>query len=418
MKPKNDATRPLPFAEWTRFTTKIECIQKRPPLSVAGLFAGVGGIELGLHRAGHETALLCEIEEGAKAVLRNRFSGVPLHEDVTTLRQLPKGIDLLTGGFPCQDLSQAGKTAGIVDGKQSSLIGEVFRLIRKHEMPWVLLENVPFMLKLDSGAAMGVLAATFEQLGYRWAYRVVNSLAFGLPQRRERVLFLASLVGDPREVLFADEVPEPYESSDQVGKLACGFYWTEGIRGLGWAVNSVPTLKGGSSIGIPSPPAIVFPDGRVATPDIRDAERMQGFPPGWTSPAAQIVRDSNRWKLVGNAVTVGVFEWLGKRLRQPDPIGGVQTPGYPMHKKGGWPKAGWNVGSGRFGAEISTYPCLRKIPRLEDWLKYPIKPLSIRATSGFLGRTERSSLRFPPRFLEFLRKYLASLEAPVTVHEH
>jgi DNA (cytosine-5)-methyltransferase 1 len=329
---------------------------------------------------------------------------------VTTLRKLPEGVQLLTGGFPCQDLSQAGKTAGILGGTRSSLVGEVFRIIRKHDVPWVLLENVPFMLKLDSGAAMGVLADAFEALGYKWAYRVVNSLAFGVPQRRERVIFLASKDGDPREVLFADEVAEPAVTENAVGKSACGFYWTEGVRGLGWAVDSVPTLKGGSTIGIPSPPAILFQDGRVATPDIRDAERMQGFPADWTRPAARIARDSCRWKLVGNAVTVDLFQWVGRRLRSPD-ARGTKVPGWPLRAKVGWPKAGWNCGDGRFGTDVSAFPCLVPREPLEQWLRYPLKPLSPRAIDGFLSRTERSSLRFPPGFIELLRKYQRQLKS-------
>ncbi len=99
----------------------------RLSLTTAGLFAGIGGLELGFHRAGHETALLCEIDPHANAVLRGRFPGSDLHEDVRKLKALPE-IDLLAAGFPCQDLSQAGKTAGI-KGKNSGLVGEVFRLL-------------------------------------------------------------------------------------------------------------------------------------------------------------------------------------------------------------------------------------------------------------------------------------------------
>ena len=116
----------------------------------------------------------------------------------------------------------------------------------------------------------------FEQRGYRWAYRVVNSLAF-LPQRRERVLFVATTTDvDPASVLLADEV-DPPKPSTSLSTHAHGFYWTEGIRGLGWARDAIPTLKNGSTVGIASPPAILLPSGRVVTPDIRDAERLQGF---------------------------------------------------------------------------------------------------------------------------------------------
>ena len=82
-------------------------------LLTAGLFAGIGGLELGLSRAGHETALLCEIDRAALAVLEARFPKVPRKTDVRDLKSLPAKTDLLVAGFPCQDLSQAGKTAGI-----------------------------------------------------------------------------------------------------------------------------------------------------------------------------------------------------------------------------------------------------------------------------------------------------------------
>jgi len=409
MPPTPESTPMLPFRR-AQSANRRASAKQLPPLRVAGLFAGVGGVELGLRRAGHDAAMLCEIDAGARAVLAKRFPGVAVHDDVTTLRKMPTKVDLLTGGFPCQDLSQAGRTAGILDGSRSGLVTEVFRLVRISRVPQVLLENVPFMLKLDQGRAMEVLAAAFETLGYKWGYRVVNSLAFGVPQRRERVLFFASLVGDPRDVLFADEVPEPLSTPDPVGRVACGFYWTEGLRGLGWATDAVPTLKGGSTIGIPSPPAIMLTDGRVVTPDIRDAERMQGLQAGWTSPANKVVRDSCRWKMIGNAVTVDVFEWVGKRLRMPDKIGRT-VPGSPIQSGKGWPVAGWNVGDGRFGCAMSSFPRFKERPPLEEWLRYPPKLLSARATAGFLSRAEKSDLRFPPRFLNGIRKHLCVMRA-------
>src|SRR5581483_12386355 len=84
---------------------------------VAGLFAGVGGIERGLQRADHETKLLCENDAAATAVLKTRFKEIPFHSDVKTLESLPPGTTLLAAGFPCQDLSQAGKTVGIAGSR-------------------------------------------------------------------------------------------------------------------------------------------------------------------------------------------------------------------------------------------------------------------------------------------------------------
>jgi DNA (cytosine-5)-methyltransferase 1 len=376
-------------------------------LATVGLFSGIGGIEMGLSKAGHEPLLLCEIDPIARAVLAHRFPSIPKHDDIRTLRELPKETELVVGGFPCQDLSQAGQTRGIA-GSRSGLVGEVFRLLRARPIPWVVLENVPFMLQLARGQALEVIVSALEELGYRWAYRVVDARAFGVPQRRRRVFLVASLNDDPRSVLFADErgaPPHEVRAKDS----ACGFYWTEGVRGLGWAVNAVPTLKGGSTVGVPSPPAIWLPNGKFITPDIRDAERMQGFRAGWTLPATAVAKPGMRWKLVGNAVCVPVASWIGKRLRAP---GAFEIEGIrPVATIGAWPAVAWNVGQGRFTADISEWPRRVAQTDLGTFLKWPGQPLSIRATAGFLKRTDRASLRFPPGFLDALRVHLEQSQA-------
>jgi DNA (cytosine-5)-methyltransferase 1 len=373
-------------------------IERTPPqkkLTVAGLFAGIGGIELGLHRAGHETALLCENDPGALAVLGARFPDTPLEKDVRLLGSLPSEIELLTAGFPCQDLSQAGMTRGI-DGSRSGLIGEVFRLLRRRPVPWLLLENVPFMLQLAKGRALEVIVSELEALGYHWAYRVVDSRAFGVPQRRERVYLLASRDHDPRSVLFADEAGAPKAEPGRA-RPACGFYWTEGVRGLGWAVDAVPTLKGGSTVGIPSPPAIWLPTGEIVTPGIEDAERMQGFRAGWTTPAERAVRASMRWKLVGNAVTVPVSAWIGRRLTRPGIYDGTWDPVLP--KGTPWPRAAWGRDGERHASALSAWPQVRRSRPLVEFTRSR-RPLSLRAAEGFRARTRTSSLRFPAGLLD------------------
>lgn len=389
--------------------------QERPngparSLSAVGLFSGIGGIELGLEKAGHSTSLLCEIDSAASAVLRKRFPKIPLHDDVRTLDEIPRGTDLLAGGFPCQDLSQAGKTAGIA-GSNSGLVRQVFRLLERFRTPWVLIENVPFMLHLGRGRALDVIIAELERLGYQWAYRVVDTRAFGLPQRRERVYLVASLIEDPRTVLFADDAGAPTDLDPRIiNGEACGFYWTEGIRGLGWASNAIPTLKGGSTVGVPSPPAILFPSGLIATPDIRDAERLQGFPTDWTKPAETVAKKGFRWKLVGNAVSVPVARWLGTRLAQPGTFC-LREVRKLATSSGAWPRAAWNVGDGRHAAEVSAWPFKRKAKGLEEFLSEIPHALSARATSGFLKRVDRSALRFPKGFREALSAHLAAVEA-------
>ncbi|HEY3720008.1 MAG TPA: DNA (cytosine-5-)-methyltransferase [Roseiarcus sp.] len=379
-------------------------------MKVAGLFAGIGGFELGMASAGHRTSMLCEIWEPARAVLAARNPDVPLEGDIIDLFDLPSEVEAVVAGFPCQDLSQAGMTAGI-GGKRSGLVGHVFRLLDARRAPWVVLENVSFMLQLDSGRGLRTLVEAFEQRGYRWAYRVVNSMAF-LPQRRERVLFVATTTDvDPAMVLLADDV-DPAEPSTSLSTHAHGFYWTEGIRGLGWARDAIPTLKNGSTVGIASPPAILLPCGMVVTPDIRDAERLQGFRPGWTEPAINVGRASIRWSLVGNAVTVPVAKWLGERLA---------TPGFyekdrdcDLTEGARWPKAARFDGDRRWRVEIGAFPVWRRRVPLVDFLRHGGKPLSARATRGFLSRTERSSLRFTPGFLERLRCHLLSMEGAVS----
>ncbi len=165
-------------------SSRFRCMQNR----VVGLFAGVGGIELGLAASGFKTELMCEIDPGASAILRAHFPDVELASDVEELASLP-ACDVLTAGFPCQDLSQAGRMAGIA-GSRSGLVSKIFDLLDKRTAnpTWLLLENVPFMLRLDKGKAMNVLTDLLEARGYRWAYRVVDARSFGLPQRRRRVV--------------------------------------------------------------------------------------------------------------------------------------------------------------------------------------------------------------------------------------
>lgn len=375
------------------------------PLQVVGLFAGIGGVELGLAQAKHEAKLLCEIEPAAVEVLEAQFPDTRKARDICAMKGFPKGTELVAAGFPCQDLSQAGKTAGI-GGSRSGLIGEVFRLLRKNGVEWLLLENVSFMLQLGRGRALDVIMTELERLGYKWAYRVVNSRAFGVPQRRERIYILASRRHDPRNVLFVDNVPEPSDTRS-FREVACGFYWTEGLRGLGWAVDSVPTLKGGSTIGIPSPPAIIFPSGRIAKPDLRDAERMQGFAEDWTLPAEAVAKRGARWKLVGNAVTVNTAAWIGKRLRNPgvyDPTGDVE-----LGTTEPWPIAAWNLGNGRHRAQLSTWPLQIPSEPLETFLRHETQDLSVKATAGFLSRAAVAKLRFPIGFLDAVREHLAHM---------
>ena len=375
-------------------------------MKVAGLFAGIGGFELGLASAGHQTKLLCDIDPLARSVLDRRFRAeiIPDVKDVS----LDGSIDVVTSGFPCQDLSQVGTGRGIA-GEKSGTVRHLFRILRKTRVPWVIIENVPFMLRLDRGHAMTYLVNGLQRLGYNWAYRVIDAQAFGLPQRRRRVFIVAAYDRDPRPVLLSSSKAPPEDPGKQLNGSACGFYWTEGNRGLGWAHNAVPPLKGGSSFGIVSAPAIVHPSGRVVLPDIRDGERLQGFRSNWTSAALEEGgRLGDRWRLVGNAVNVRVAKWIGERLataqKEYDASGDL-----PLSKGQPWPNSAWSYLGEKRIANCSQWPVKRKSPDLANFLLFDGSPLSYRATEGFRQRLVKSSLRVDSRFVSILEKHAASV---------
>lgn len=380
-------------------------------MRIAGLFAGIGGFELGMHHAGHRTELVCDVLPAAQAVLSTRFPGVDYRDDITKLRSLPSTVDLVCAGFPCQDLSQAGRTAGL-GGERSGLIAEVFRLLSRRRIPNVVLENVPFMLQLNGGNAMRAIVDEFERRHYRWAYRVVDSYSFGLAQRRERVILVASREVDPSAVLLADEASLTRPKSDLLARPH-GFYWTEGLGGLGWAVDAVPTLKNGSTIGIASPPAVLFPDGRIVKLGIRDGERLQGFETDWTQPAESVGKSSARWGLVGSAVSVPVAKWVGERLIEPGTYDSNRDQ--PFATSGRAPRAARFDGANRYSVAIGTDPLGIRPPSISAFMRdsEPKELLSIKATSGFLSRTRRAKLRFEPGFIRAVENHLRSMGGEV-----
>ena len=380
-------------------------ISPRSEKKLVGLFSGIGGLELPFHKRGVETLMMCDVWGAAQRVLSARFPGVEVVGDIADIKSLPGDADIVTAGFPCTDLSQAGRTAGI-GGAESGLVAHVFRLLKKQSIEWLVLENVRNMLVLDRGEAMHYLTSQLESLGFRWAYRLVDSRFSGVPQRRHRVLFVASRHHDPRDVLFADD--EQIEAVDSLRSDAYGFYWTEGLKGLGWAQDAIPPLKGGSGLGIPSPPAIWVPSAkpgsRLVTPSIEDAEVLQGFAAGWTEPACTGRSNSPRWKLVGNAVTVGVSDWLVGRLLAPgESI--VESEEVPKAHK--WPDAAYGELGKRWKMHASQWPVEPQYRHLLDSVSLSkSKPLSKRAASGFLQRATRSSLRFDSKFLTDVERHI------------
>jgi DNA (cytosine-5)-methyltransferase 1 len=202
-------------------------------LTAVSLFAGVGGFDLAMERNGIDVVAAVEIDTKARAVLARRFPETALFPDVTEvtgddLRRAgfvpERGI--ITGGFPCQDLSVAGRRAGLA-GARSGLFWEIVRLVDDLDPRWLVLENVPGLLSSNGGADMGVVLGALGDLGYGFAYRVLDAQHFGVPQRRRRVFIVAGRrAGAPDVAGPAAILLEP-----------------EGVRG-----NPAPSLEAGQDV--------------------------------------------------------------------------------------------------------------------------------------------------------------------------
>lgn len=161
-------------------------------MRVLSLFSGIGGFDIGLERAGMQTVAFCEFDPYCQAVLKRHWPEVPIYDDVRTLsadtlrRDGVWPIDVIAGGFPCQDLSFAGKRAGI-EGERSGLWSEFARLIGEVRPRFAIMENVPGLLSAGHGRVLGDLAA----LGYDAVWDCVPASAVGAPHRRDRVWIVA-----------------------------------------------------------------------------------------------------------------------------------------------------------------------------------------------------------------------------------
>jgi DNA (cytosine-5)-methyltransferase 1 len=160
----------------------------REPLRFLSLFAGIGGIDLGLERAGMRCVAQVEIDPFCRAVLAKHWPDVPRFEDVRTVTaaDFVEPIDVIAGGFPCQDISRAGNGIGI-DGDRSGLWSEFYRLIREIRPVYVLVENVAALLERGLGRVLGELAA----VGFDAEWSVLPACALGAPHSRERVFLVA-----------------------------------------------------------------------------------------------------------------------------------------------------------------------------------------------------------------------------------
>lgn len=294
---------------------------------VASFFAGIGGFDLGFERAGMETVWQCEIKPFCIDVLNAHWPDVPKSTDIRNVQpeQIPDA-ELWAGGFPCQDISLArmGPRSGL-QGSQSGLFFQFAELLAERRPKFVILENVAGLLSSNEGRDFGLVIRTLADIGYGVAWRVLDSRHFGVPQSRTRVFVVGSL-GDPEaaaSVLFEPECGDRNSEKSRpngqkavspfavsVGDSKRGFVkklahclYAESARhtGTDWSRNYVS-----------------YPEGQVRRLTPLEAERLQGFPDGWTdifeSVQDQEKLDSARYHACGNAVTVNVISWLGERI--------------------------------------------------------------------------------------------------------
>lgn len=155
-------------------------------MRVLDLCSGIGGFSLGLQRAGMRTVAFCERDEFCRSILRRHWPSVPCESDLATARFVSGMADVVTAGFPCQDISFAGQGAGI-SGKRSGLWWKVRRTIRVVRPRFAILENVAALLRRGMGTVLGRLAT----LGYDAEWHCVPATAAGLPHARDRVWIVA-----------------------------------------------------------------------------------------------------------------------------------------------------------------------------------------------------------------------------------
>lgn len=341
-------------------------------MRVVSLFSGIGGFDLGFERTGMQVIGVCEIDKHAQTVLQRRFPDATLHTDVRSVHYDRGTVDLICGGFPCQDISVAGKRAGLA-GNRSGLWYEFARIIDETEPSWVVIENVPGLFSSAGGRDFTTIIQWLANRGYGVGWRVLDAQGFGLAQRRKRVFIVASF-GSPRGctvLLEPESLRGNYSKSRSAGKddsrAVAKCLTSHGQRGDWESENIIPyaiqgsIMSGSGDINAPlaisinenhpkwdisivtnrpeqvlwemchtDNPTRICPDqetsptlvsrmgtggNQVPLIGVRrltptECERLQGFPDGWTEGQS----DTQRYKQLGNAVAVPVAEWIGRRI--------------------------------------------------------------------------------------------------------
>lgn len=274
-------------------------------MTFGSLFAGIGGFDLGLERAGMTCKWQCEIDKHANVILNKHWPNVPKYPDVRKIGGSNlEPVDLICGGFPCQDLSLAGNRAGLA-GQRSGLFFEATRIIKEVKPAWYIIENVPGLLSSNGGKDFETVINELAECGYFSAWRVFDSQFFGVAQRRKRVFIVGSFRNTASVKVLFDEcrTQSLVKRDDKKNPKITTMYNTLDVK------NGKQEIQDGTCYTLTTKQAgIILDETRYLTPI--EFERLQGFPDNWTEG----ISDTQRYKTLGNAVTVNVIEWIGKRI--------------------------------------------------------------------------------------------------------
>lgn len=309
-------------------------------MKVAGLFAGVGGIELGFQQAGFELSWSNEFDKHAATTFRANFDHLLIEGDVAEVRgaDVPD-IDVLVGGFPCQAFSVAGYRRGFEDERGNTFF-QMARLIEEKQPRVVFIENVKNLFTHDKGNTFKVIGNTLSELGYRTSTSILNGSEHGnVPQNRERVYIvgfrdvedfnrfempssvpLTKTLSDfidfdtrvedkyyytPEKNSFYDKLAESVVSSDTVYQWR-RVYVRENKSGV------CPTLTANMGTGGHNVPIVLASHGiRKLTPE--ECFRLQGFPEGFVLPD---LAQSHLYKQAGNSVVVPVVRRIAESIKK------------------------------------------------------------------------------------------------------
>jgi DNA (cytosine-5)-methyltransferase 1 len=317
-------------------------------LRFGSVCSGIEAASVAWHPLGWRAAFVSEIDRFPCAVLAHHYPDVPNVGDMTKFQEWPDyAIDVLVGGTPCQSFSVAGLRKGLADAR-GNLMLTYLAIAARYRPAWLVWENVPGVLSSNGGRDFGALLGGLAELGYGFAYRVLDAQYFGLAQRRKRV-FVVGCLGNWRRaaaVLFERESlsghPAPRRQSGQiVAPTIAGSSNGGGANGPGRDADSVESTTMVAFHNRQDPDVsgdVTHPLGaqdngmgiqcgmRVRRLTPKECCRLQGFPDDYLDiiyrgkPAG----DGPRYKALGNSMAVPVMHWIGKRIQRVNEIGGEQ----------------------------------------------------------------------------------------------